>query len=279
MPYPNVTDRSRFQELVDEADIIHIKDEIGFFVGNNRLDKSIFNKSGKPRIYTAYGGQMRKYQSNEAFREYVMSHDARIALTPDLNYEWFNAALVPQAIDAEKNKVLWRDGRKLMHSPSTQIRKGTPDLLKAIEGLDIDFELIHGLPYEECIARKKKANLFFDQAGREITEFLGIDTIIGWYGNAAIEAAVHGIPTIAHLSEEALDGGERAGYDNIRSKCGILNTPFGAEGIRKTISEFFFDASPSDRAEISSRTRKWVENFHSHKAVGEALSRVYNRLI
>jgi hypothetical protein len=67
--------------LVNEADIIHIKDEIGFFTGNNKLDPRMFAWSEKPRVYTAYGGQMRKFRDVPKYRNYVLSHDARIALT------------------------------------------------------------------------------------------------------------------------------------------------------------------------------------------------------
>jgi hypothetical protein len=275
--YPGLTEHSRLGEIVDEADILHIKDEIGFFIESRPIAQDYFSRTGKPRIYTAYGGQMRKFKDDPAFRTHVTSHDARIALTPDLNYPWFDGALVPQAIDADANPYLWTDGRTLMHSPSTMERKGTSKLLEAIEGMDIGFELLHGLPYQDCIARKRGASLFFDQAGQEIERFLGIVDIIGWYGNAAIEAAVHGIPTIAHLSEAALDGAERAGYPTIREDCGILNSPFDVEGIRRCIADFF-NAHPADRKAASLKSRKWIEDFHSHQAVGRALARIYAQL-
>lgn len=275
--YPGLTEHSRLEELVDEADIIHVKDEIGFFVDGRPIAQDFFSRTGKPRIYTAYGGQARKYKEDPAFRVHVMGHDARIALTPDLNYAWFDGALVPQAIDADANPYLWTDGRSLMHSPSTMERKGTSKLLEAIEGMDIDFEMIHGLPYQECIARKRRANLFFDQAGQEIERFLGIVDIIGWYGNAAIEAAVHGIPTIAHLSETALEGAERAGLSGVRTECGILNTPFDVDGIRRCIADYF-ESTPAERKAASLKSRKWIEDFHSHQAVGRALAKVYSGL-
>lgn len=278
MPYPDVTERSKFQDLVSEATVIHEKHELAFFDGKNRLNEAHFAASGKPRIYTAYGGQMRKFQNVPDFRKYVHSYDYRVALTPDLNYDWFDGVVVPQAIDANQNVYSWEDGRLLAHSPSTPKRKGTSDLLEAVAGFDIELDLITGVSFEESIRRKGQSSLFFDQAGRELEEFLGVTTVIGWYGNSAIEAAVHGIPTIAHLSPEAFEGADRAGRSDIRIQCGIINTPRGADGIRQTLQDYF-DRSEQERQEISLKTRRWVEEFHSYEAVGEALSKVYDSLI
>jgi len=106
---------------------------------------------------------------------------------------------------------------------------------------------------------------------------LGPGRIVGWYGNSAVEAAVHGIPTIAHLSEQALDQAARAGFD-VRAHAPILNTAPGAAAIRRTV-ESYLALSPDRRTELSLRTRRWVEEFHSYTAVGPRLAELYDDVL
>ena len=277
LPYPEVLNSSDIGQLAKEADIIHIKDETGFFTGSNQLPQDLLSRWGKPQIYTAYGGYTRKWALDNKFRDYVKSFETRIAMTPDLNFDWFDGYFIPHAIDCDRYPYSWVDGICLAHSPSNQVRKGTKDLQAAIRGLDLNFDLIHDVSHQECIERKSKSNLFFDQAGQEVQARLGVNTVIGWYGNSALEAAVFGIPTIAHLSDEAFEGAIRAGRD-IREECAIINTPLGAEGIRKTIKEFF-GLSKEDRQEISRRTRSWVERFHSYQVCAHELEQVYTEVL
>lgn len=281
LPHPDFHDRTEdLARLVSEADIIHIKAEEGPFVEPcYRVPETVL-ASGKPRIFTAYGGYFRMLESLDEFRRYVASFDAAVAMTPDLIYEWFDARFIPHAIDVDANAYLWSDGRRLAHSPSTKERKGTDDLLAAIRALDVDFDMIHGVDHATCLNRKRRANLFFDQAGREhrtldFSPTLG--AIVGWYGNSALEAAVHGIPTIAHLSAHAFDGARRAGRD-IEADCAIINTPLGADGIRETLTRYFA-LSPEDRSALSRRTRLWVEDFHSYQSCARELERLYDEIL
>jgi hypothetical protein len=199
-------------------------------------------------------------------------------MTPDLAFDWLDAEYIPHPIDTERFKYAWTDGRVLGHSPSTASRKGTAELLEAVQGLDVELELIQNVSHSECMARKARCNLFFDQAGHESRESLGTGAVIGWYGNSALEAAVHGIPTIAHMSEDAYRGAERAGYRHIRAQCAVLNTRPGVEGIRRTICNYLA-ADPEERSRISERTRRWIEDFHSYPAVAGRLSALYNRVL
>jgi hypothetical protein len=139
----------------------------------------------------------------------------------------------------------------------------------------IVLDLIEGVQHSEAIARKRNLGLFFDQAGREMKS-LGTEAVIGWYGNSALEAAVHGVPTIAHLSESALAGAERAGVSRIRD-IPIVNTPLGTDGIRSTIKSLL-DMTGSERLELAHETRRFVETFHSQTAVGGKLGKLYDGL-
>lgn len=268
--------------LMREADIVHVKDETGFMDGSNGLPEGMLWQVGKPIVFTHYGGYARKWKDVDTYIRFVSEmFDARVSMTPDLCFPWFDGCLIPHAIDASKYEFCWRDGQRVAHSPSTASRKGTAELLEAMasltDDLGIEFDLIQKVSHAECIERKRNCNLFFDQAGKEQPLKLGISDVIGWYGNSALEAAVHGIPTIAHLSEQAFQGGERCGVD-LRECCPILNTPLGPDGIRKTIVEFF-NATVEHRQQMAEATRRWVEEFHSYQAVGKMLENVYDGLL
>jgi hypothetical protein len=275
LPHPSVA-KSDLAGLAAEADIIHLKDEEGWFEGKTPEVYEVLERAGKPVVFTHYGGYARKYKNSAEYRSFVAALAARVAMTPDLCYPWFAGEFIPHTIDAELFPAAWRDGNVIAHSPSTETRKGTADLIAAIDGLGLELDLIKDVPHDECLRRKRHCSLFFDQAGRERAKKMGVDDVIGWYGNSALEAAVLGIPTIAHLSDEAFAQAEGAGCA-IRETCAILNTPLGAEGIRETIRGYLA-LSPEDRTEVSRRTRRWIEDFHSFPVVGGRLASLYGRL-
>ena len=273
----NETGQSGLSDLAAEADLIHIKDEGGFFNDSNGLPNNFFSKLNSPIIYTAYGGILRKYSDNKSFRDYVASYQARVAMTPDLNYDWFDGYFIPHSIDTELYKYKWNDGNVLAHSPSTKERKGTSVMEKAIKKTDLEFDLIHGVSHSECMLRKQQANFFFDQAGTESKKKLGIDTVIGWYGNSALEAAVFGIPTIAHLSDNSFEGALRAGKD-IKQKCKIINIGRTEKEMTEALNNLL-EMSAQEKQELSKATRKWIENFHSYNVCADELSRMYSQLL
>jgi hypothetical protein len=262
--------------LLSGATIIHLKDENGFIDGSNALPIDYFSHFRKPMIFTHYGGYARRLCDRTEYRRFVRSFAARVAMTPDLLFPWFDGVYIPHAIDTRSVQCSWSPGHVLSHSPSTPSRKGTEELVRAVARLDdlsIAFDLIQGVSHSECMVRKRQATLFFDQAGRESIESLGVDTVVGWYGNSALEAAVYGIPTIAHLSETALEAADRTGHD-VSARCAIINTPLGVDGIADTI-RWFFELSIEEQARLSKDTCRWIDDFHSYRAVSAELDRLY----
>jgi glycosyltransferase involved in cell wall biosynthesis len=277
--------------IISEADAIHIKDELGFFPegkkARNELPLDIFTASGKPLVYTLYGGKARRFCHDYYYRDHINSFDVAVAMTPDIAYPWIERCyFVPHSVDVDAFPYDWRDGKTISHSPSSPSRKGTELFLEAIEKLDpslqIKLNLIQGVSHAECIARKRKSTLFFDQAGWQKSNYPGKHLTIGWYGNSALEAMVHGIPTIAHLDNAALDNAARLGVD-MRKKCPVINVPMiygngGVEGMIENI-ERFFRLSKDERKELSLKTRKWVEEFHSYEVNSQQLADIYGRLL
>lgn len=272
-------------QLADEADVIHFKDESSWFVQSEdyllwRLYRFAQEKK-RPTIFTHYGGYARKYKNDKKYHAFAREFSARIAMTPDLNYEWFEGYYIPHSIDTEHHPYTWSDNRLITHSPSTTTRKNTDVFESAVgevlPGSDWRYERIENVSHDECIARKQPSGLFFDQAGRERKNSLGVDDVIGWYGNSAIEAMVFGIPTIAHISEQSWAGAERAGKP-IRETCPILNTGLTQDSMAQVLRRYI-NMSPEQRRDLSARTRQWAEDFHSYAVNGKELADVYDAVL
>lgn len=272
-PDPRVSP-SGFAELVAEANLVHIKDEHRFPRGEGRGGQALL-ATDKPVVFTHYGSRARWHADDPDYRHVVGRCAARVATTPDLCFDWFDGRWVPLPIDTERFPYEWRDGRVVGHSPSVPERKGTLEFMEATSTLPCEIELIQGVSHAECLERKRRCNLFFDQAGWELSRFGGRP--VGWYANSALEAAVHGIPTIAHLSDEAFAGALRGGKD-IRADCLIINTPLGVEGIRATLHRWL-DGPADERERHSRETRAWVERVHSYRAVAADLAAVYDGVL
>lgn len=280
-------------ELASEAAIFHLKDEHSWFLAweqcpNLPLLNGLFFSDEFPhasKVFTHYGGYARKFKQDAEYIARVQQFDARIALTPDLNYDWFNGDYIPHAIDTDRILGNWSDSNILAHSPSDVQKKAThmfDEAVAILEKYHQDIwrnwlvDIITGVSYDECMTRKRRASLFFDQAGRHGPWSLGIDDVIGWYGNSAIEAMAFGIPTIAHLSEVALERAQKAGFPV--GDCPIINVPRTRDGLVEAILSFAVQ-SPQERAALSERTRQFAVEFHSYEAVGKRMAQVYDELL
>lgn len=263
--------------LADEADIIHLKDQLhfsGYSENKNSLPSWLLTQFGKPIIYTLYGGYARRDEAQAWFQRYVSSHAAIVAMTPDLCFDWAEINLVPHSIDTEVYGFEWTDGELMLHTPSRPERKGTEFFEAAGSRLAIErglsCEIVTGATHNYVMEKKRHATIFFDQAGRERHEHGS--KLIGWYGNSALEAAVFGVPTIAHLSEEAQERAARHGLNTA-----ILNTEASMQGLDRVLTDFF-DRSPVERADLARRTRDWIEADHSYHSVSMKLSSIYDQL-
>ena len=280
-------------KLAGKAAILHLKDEHSWFLGweqfpNLRLLNALFfadEFAHTCKVFTHYGGYARKLKQDARYMARVTQFDGRIAMTPDLNYDWFNGDYVPHAIDTDRITPSWRDSSILAHSPSTPATKATDMFEEAVALLkkyhqDVwrnwSVDIITGVSYEDCMTRKRKASLFFDQAGWHARGRLGIEDVIGWYGNSAVEAMAFGIPTMAHLSDVALVRAEKAGCSV--ADIPVINVPRTRDGLAEAILSFATQ-SPGEREALSERTRQFAVEFHGYNAVGKRMADVYDRLL
>lgn len=301
-PTTNQNFWDKLTPLLQEADAIHIKDEQDLFASiygakkikdqyeelpaSCQLMKYIFDHpatANTPKIYTHYGGYARKFKDDPQYIDYVSNFDAKITMTADLNYPWFKGYFIPHAVNTEKFVYSWQNNQILAHSPSTSARKGTNEFILAVQQIpefknkSWKLDLIENVKHQECLERKKGATLFFDQAGREMAEWVKVNDIIGFYGNSALEAMVHGIPTIAHISKQALDGADRANKD--WSQCPVLDVaPMNELSMKETI-ERFIKMNSEEKKQLSLKNRQWIEKYHSFPIVAQELATIYTTLL
>jgi glycosyltransferase involved in cell wall biosynthesis len=123
--------------------------------------------------------------------------------------------------------------------------------------------------------RKRRASLFFDQAGTHTLATFGIDEVIGWYANSAVEAMAFGIPTIAHLSDSSMRKAASAGFPADQGP--ILNIKRTSQALAQAILEFA-QAGPEERYASSQASRTFAETFHGYRSVAMRLSNTYQRI-
>lgn len=172
-------------------------------------------------------------------------------LPSPVNVEWLRRMKEP-----ETDRVL------IVHAPTNREVKSTEDFLAAVrrlqdEGYPVDLDLIEHRPWHECLERKAKADIYFDQV------------ILG-YGCNALEAWAMGIPVVAGAADETLDEMERR---------------FGHLPFYHATAETIYDAlkelveSPELRQRYGKIGYDYVRKYHDYPVVVEQLKRIYRRAV
>ena len=118
-----------------------------------------------------------------------------------------------------------------------------------------DLDLIEKVSFSEVVERRKRATLFADQFK------------VGFYGNSAVEAMQFGIPVVNWISPLAFKQGPK-----ILEKCPIVTTDKKVEDFAR----LFERVLTSDMQELSNKTKKWCDEFHSYQAVAKQMDKIYN---
>src|SRR5919202_35177 len=186
-----------FARLAPRTDVFHfyfgltlVPKSVQFPLLRALRKKSVFHYlgsdiRGKSRAELAYG--------KRADAEIVGSYDA-IRWVPE-------AEVVPPGIDVaaiEPAPPSERARPVVLHAPSSRRRKGTEHVLAALDGLDVELDLVEGLDHREAFERYRRADVVIDQLNA------------GWYGVFAIEAMSLGKPVLTFLHEEAVRRTEEA---------------------------------------------------------------------
>ena len=279
--YSTYQTKEIIKHFLKRSGLVHLKDEIGIFLGRNVLSEMSLIVPDKPTLFTLYGGYARKYSSDKKFKRLVNSFTHVTVMTPDLGFPWIkNCDLVPHSIEMSSTvEPSWKFGKKWCHSPSSAERKGTREFLQAYQNLESSFglelDLIQGVPHSVCLERKNATNWFFDQAGREIPEKLGINTEIGWYGNSALEATSRGIPTLANISSWAIESVEKL-WPELGLGLPVINCGNDIDTIQNTM-EMLMLLTEDEATSLSVKTLEATHRFHSNESISKRLVDLYER--
>lgn len=238
LAYPGDAEWDQFEDLYRWADVLHI------------MDRPVEYRPRKPTIVHHLGTYYRRNPeavSAECRRigavELASSHE--LAILPHLGF-------LPVTTDLDSHaRLRQREYRptsrvRVAHAPTNREFKSTEVILEALSGLDVDVDVIEGVPWAECLRRKAQADIF-------------VDELTSGYGLNAIECWAMGIPVISGLTDP-------------RSRAAML-TEFGelpfVDATPATLVEIVEQLvrSPELRAEHGERGRLHAERIHSERAV------------
>lgn len=248
------------QSIINDADIIHLK---GDELPKDYNFYGLIIPKDKPKIITVSGSFFRRGNSNVAMpykpiSEYTDFADLITTLTPDLNYPELNGIYTPHTLKYMNNIWKSRDVPIINHAYSGNNKKATKEFLEAVEilkaeGLKFEVTVTKDILNIECLKQKSEATIFFDQMSET-----------GWYGMSGIEAMAMGIPTVAYLSDIAMEQG------NIKNNP-VINCGNTVEGIVETLRNLI----TTDLSDISKRTFEYAEKTHSYKASAKRWVDIY----
>jgi len=190
--------------------------------------------------------------------------DLMYVKTPDLLEVVPEATYLPQAV-YEPGGAVVRPPRmsgplRVVHAPSNPELKGTKHVIAAVEGLkaqgvDIQLQLIQGMPHADALAAYRDADVAVDQM------------YAGWYGVFAIELMAMGKPVVCRIDSRALS---RSGIDDLP----II--PANPQSLQDTLLRL--SAQRPMLAQAGRRSREFVLAHHDARLLVTRLLSDYGRI-
>ena len=254
--------RREVQKRIDESDIIHLKGD--FKPKDGYLGFRIMHK---PTVVTVSGSKFRKayhggYQTVHPWE--FNKATVKTSFEPDLLYPEYSDKWIPHPIDSINVQREWKeaDVPTLMHIPSKQDVKGTDFILEVLETIEnkrlVNISIPENVSHKKSVELKKEATIYFDQF------------VVGFYGNAALEAMQFGVPVAAWISHEARRQANGALYI-----CPVISPDKNdVTSWVKKIDEVL----DSKMAELSFNTALWCDTIHSYEAVALNCLSIYDAI-
>jgi glycosyltransferase involved in cell wall biosynthesis len=246
-----------FLRLLPRTDVFHFY--FGWTLVPRKLTWPILKTTRRRSVLHFLGSDIRG-RSREQLR-YARGADARIVGSYDA-LRWVpDAKVVPPGVDLREYTPLEPRERArpiVLHAPSSRRRKGTDHLLEAVDGLDVELDIVEGLPHAEARRHYERADIVVDQLNA------------GWYGIFAIEAMALGKPVLSYLRPEAVEETERKlGVD-------VPVVPVTKETLRERIGELA--TSLDERRRVGASSRSYVEHVHDADRGADRLLEIYRSL-
>ena len=246
-----------FARLAPQTDVFH------FYFGLTLVPKSLqfplLRLLGKKSVFHYLGSDIRgKTPAQLAFgkradAEIIGSYDA-IRWVPE-------GHVIPPGLDLTPfTPVPPSDNPRplVVHAPSNREKKGTAHVIAALAGLDVDLDIIEGVPHEEARARYARADIVVDQLNA------------GWHGVFALESMALGKPVVTYLKPDVVErSGE--GY-GIRLPVVPATKETLVESLRPLVED------PALRRRIGAESRAYVEQVHDIDRVADRLIDLYGSL-
>jgi glycosyltransferase involved in cell wall biosynthesis len=243
--------------LLPQTDLFHFY--FGLTLVPKRLQFPILRALRKKSVFHYLGSDIRgKTPEQLAYgrrtgAQIVGSYDA-IRWVPE-------AEVIPPGIDLTRYTPVPPSDRErpiVVHAPSNRGRKGTDQVIAACAELEVELQIVEGMPHDEARLRYEAADIVVDQLNA------------GWYGLFAIEAMALAKPVVTYLHEEAVRRTEEA--FGVR----VPLVPTTKETLADTLRPLV--ASAAERRRIGAESRAYVEQVHDLQKVADRLLDLYRRL-
>jgi glycosyltransferase involved in cell wall biosynthesis len=147
---------------------------------------------------------------------------------------------------------------RVVHAPSSREKKGTRYVIEACAQLDVELDIVEGVPHEEARDRYRRADIVVDQLNA------------GWHGVFALEAMALGKPVVTYLKPDVV-ARSAEGYG-----VGIPIVPATKETLVQSLRPLV--DQPALRREIGAASRAYVERVHDIDRVADRLVDLYRSL-
>ncbi len=251
------TQLAAFARLAPRTDVFH------FYFGLTLIPKSVqfplLRALRKKSVFHYLGTDIRgKTPAELAFgkranAEIVGSYDA-IRWVPE-------AHVVPPGLDLRRfTPVPPSDSPRplVVHAPSNREKKGTRYVIEACEQLNVELDIVEGVPHDEARERYARADIVVDQLNA------------GWHGVFALESMALGKPVVAHLKPDVVERSAEGFGQRVPIVPATRETL--ADALRPLVEQ------PALRREIGAQSRAYVEQIHDVGRVADRLLDIYRSL-
>jgi glycosyltransferase involved in cell wall biosynthesis len=246
-----------FLRLLPHTDVFHFY--FGWTLVPRKLTWPILKATRRRSVLHFLGSDIRG-KTPDALR-YARGADARVVGSHDA-LRWVpDAHVVPPGLDLREYTPVPPEDRPrpvVVHAPSSRHRKGTEHIVEACESLDVELDVVEGVPHDEARRHYERADIVVDQLNA------------GWYGIFALEAMALGKPVLSYLRPEAVQETERA----LGEKVPIVTVTKAT--LRARIAELA--ASAHEQRRIGAASRAYVERVHDADRGADRLIEIYRSL-
>jgi hypothetical protein len=222
-----------------------------------------------------HGGSTYRLKSEQVNKQFNGWIDMSLIQTPDLlglgakNEKWILPPINTESIQP----VYHNQNDKLIfaHYPSSSLTKKSKNIelvINKIKKKYNNFEYLysdHKVPWGKQIKRVSKCDIYIEKLNMKQGKMT-----TGVWSMAALEGAALGkivITTFSHLSK----------YEKSYGKF-ELEIANSSEELEYVIEKFLCK-TPEEIMEYKLKTRRWVEKYHSYKAIGTKLKNIYKEIL